>query len=1264
MFKNLPCNNSVKRDSLLLIFFFVYCFTNAQTIISTDDFENTLTVFSQTSGTGVFYSGNSNSTDKPGSSPFAVSNIYGYGISNGTVAITSSNINTFGYTSLQLTLRVAAFSIASASNGMDNTDAVQIEISPDGGTTYYNTVKVIGNSNGYWSYSGSTGNANTSYDGNSTPVTFQPAGGGSRTGDGYSTITVTSLPAILNLKVKITLTNNSLNERWIIDNFQLTGNITTPLILSPTATNISVTTADLGGTITDQGSSSVIERGTLYKTTSGVTITDNPLAEGGTSTGTFSHTRSGFSAQTQYYYKAYAKNSNGTALSPESSFYTLSNPPLSEATNLTATPVDIDEIDLAWTAATFPFSGASANGYIILSRSDYTNPSISDITNGTPPSALPLTTGTTLVATITSGSSVSYNNTGLLTNTQYNYMLIPFTWDGSHSGTYNYYTTNALTGNALTLGATGPSADFRTKANATGNWNTYGSSGIWQSYNTSLNKWQTATVAPTSSANSIEIRSGCTVIIDAASSANALIIDNGGTLNHPSNYSFNIVDGNGYDGSGVDFIVNGTYILNGQKPTFLGSASAEINSTGVVRADANIGGGSDDFGRLPNVLFTTGSIFQWNVNASAFEAGGSTSGAITYFPNSSSIDKPIFRISANPGDIGGTNSVTFNGKVEVTTGNATNIRFVNSGTKYFRDGLGSPSGYSGKITNTTNCGAFVITGSTAVINGSLTLNIDDATSVTNDLEIASGASVTISGSPTIKIGSNAPGSNMVINGTLLHNGTVPIEIFSGNLYINGYLDPTSTGSFKASSSTPSSNSNVLVSGTGNTSAGALKLSSGANYINTFTMNRGSSATGGSLLMASSMNVKSFVLTRGVLATDNNLVTWLNLGPGSSLSLPSGYNDSYVCTCNSLGTEITATGSNGFRINNVSGNTDQMFPVGTDFTSSNRMAINMNGSTPDNFTVVVGKGDIGYTQKPRVNRIWYVSEGTSGGSTASMKLYFTKRNWSTSSFGTGQDEIESGFLWNDGRLVQKDASGKFVNVAQVSTTDVPDFTSSLYDTEIYGLFSKGISLDYFGTYNGISNFVKFSVINLGDIVLAEKIVKFKAYKKENNVQIDWSLQNEINIDHYTIEHSQNDIDFTILKNVNAVNNGSIYNYSFTDKFPARGDNFYRIRITDKNGAISYTSIIKVNIDNAKTSVTIYPNPVHNKLLNVQFSNLPLGKYQLMIYGVGDELVFSRTIDNAGGFTTQSFILPAFVLPGAYVIKVFNKINSFSSLVIVD
>ena len=58
--------------------------------------------------------------------------------------------------------------------------------------------------------------------------------------------------------------------------------------------------------------------------------------------------------------------------------------------------------------------------------------------------------GTTLASNVTSGATVSFNNTGLTSNTQYNYIIIPYTWDGVNASTYNYLTTGFPNANATT----------------------------------------------------------------------------------------------------------------------------------------------------------------------------------------------------------------------------------------------------------------------------------------------------------------------------------------------------------------------------------------------------------------------------------------------------------------------------------------------------------------------------------------------------------------------------------------------------------------------------------------------------------------------------------------------------------------------------------------------------------------------------------------------------------------------------------------------
>jgi len=202
-------------------------FLNAQTVLVSEDFENSLTSFTQTGGS--FYSGLSGSGDRPALSSFASGNAGALGVSSGTLTLTSGPLVTTGFPNSQLQFRLASFSIGSTSNGADAGDLVRVDISADGGQTYSPTLQVAGNANAWWGYASGTGLASASYDGDNTPILFSPIGGGGRTSDGYSTVKISGLPAVADLRIRIVVINNSVNERWVIDELS----VSTPAGPSP-----------------------------------------------------------------------------------------------------------------------------------------------------------------------------------------------------------------------------------------------------------------------------------------------------------------------------------------------------------------------------------------------------------------------------------------------------------------------------------------------------------------------------------------------------------------------------------------------------------------------------------------------------------------------------------------------------------------------------------------------------------------------------------------------------------------------------------------------------------------------------------------------------------------------------------------------------------------------------------------------------------------------------------------------------------------------
>lgn len=218
-----------------------------------------------------------------------------------------------------------------------------------------------------------------------------------------------------------------------------------PTLNAPTVTVTSSTTATLGATVTANGGAALSARGTSFKTSSPVIATDNQLAEGLTAVGAYSHSRSGLNPETRYWFVGYASNPAATGISAEGNFYTFSNPVTTQAANMVGTPISFSQIDLAWDAAVYPASGATVKGYVLIRA---TNPQIPTFTsvNGTVPAA---GVGTIVSSTILD-PAITYSNVGLTQGTTYNYLLVPYTWDGVNAATYNYLTASAATATAIT----------------------------------------------------------------------------------------------------------------------------------------------------------------------------------------------------------------------------------------------------------------------------------------------------------------------------------------------------------------------------------------------------------------------------------------------------------------------------------------------------------------------------------------------------------------------------------------------------------------------------------------------------------------------------------------------------------------------------------------------------------------------------------------------------------------------------------------------
>ena len=109
------------------------------------------------------------------------------------------------------------------------------------------------------------------------------------------------------------------------------------------------------------------------------------------------------------------------------------------------------------------------------------------------------------------------------------------------------------------------------------------------------------------------------------------------------------------------------------------------------------------------------------------------------------------------------------------------------------------------------------------------------------------------------------------------------------------------------------------------------------------------------------------------------------------------------------------------------------------------------------------------------------------------------------------------------------------------------------------------------------------------------LQLKATKVTHAVKLDWSTVTEINTSHFIVERSAGGKVFEALGTVKAAGNSNAkQSYSFVDNTPLAGENIYRIKSVDLDGAFNYSNLVSINFEN-KDALIVYPNPATSYII---------------------------------------------------------------------
>jgi hypothetical protein len=179
-----------------------------------------------------------------------------------------------------------------------------------------------------------------------------------------------------------------------------------------------------------------------------------------------------------------------------------------------------------------------------------------------------------------------------------------------------------------------------------------------------------------------------------------------------------------------------------------------------------------------------------------------------------------------------------------------------------------------------------------------------------------------------------------------------------------------------------------------------------------------------------------------------------------------------------------------------------------------------------------------------------------------------------------------------------------------------------------------------------------------IPLAVKLLSFSGNYKNNATQLNWQTEGEVNFDRYEIERSSNGADFYTIGNETAkgTSSSSKQTYNHTDNLASvNGDIFYyRLKIIDKDGNFSYSSIVLVRKDQKMTTgITINPNPViTGGVATVRFNAASAGKADVRIMDMAGKTVLQQQATIFEGSNNITLNNLSKLVPGVYVLQLSN------------
>ncbi len=226
-------------------------------------------------------------------------------------------------------------------------------------------------------------------------------------------------------------------------------------------------------------------------------------------------------------------------------------------------------------------------------------------------------------------------------------------------------------------------------------------------------------------------------------------------------------------------------------------------------------------------------------------------------------------------------------------------------------------------------------------------------------------------------------------------------------------------------------------------------------------------------------------------------------------------------------------------------------------------------------------------------------------------------------------------------------------------EIPNYNASLLTVLVKnGVKTQSFQYSFVDAANKQGATATYSITST--VPLPVDLISFTAKAQGKEVSLDWQVANEAKMAGYTIERSADAKSFTAINKVTARNAQTTDEYHVTDAAPLNGANYYRLKMEEKDGSYTYSSVQLVEMNNvAGDRINLYPNPVTSGTSFTVHTDVVPASGSVMVMDQAGKVLYSQLLDHSMDTRVSIGNLPA----GIYIVAVIQDGRSqFTKLVV--